>query len=268
MSMRNLKHAQKRTGRPVPDAPSPLRLRRHLRLASISYGYPGSSRPEIADIDLTIHAGERIGIVGETGAGKTTLIDVLLGLLRPQDGRLLVDDVEISETNKRSWQANIGYVPQTIFLSDASIAENIALGQPRNEVDQESVERAAQRAQIDTFIRGLPDGYETKVGERGVRLSGGQVQRVGIARALYRDPDLIVFDEATSALDTMIERAVMNAIDALSGEKTVVMIAHRLSTLRNCDRIAVIEGGRLVGFGSWSELERSSAKFRRLSAMA
>ena len=253
---------------PLPDAPSPLRLRRHLRLDSISYRYPGSSRPEIADIDLTIHAGERIGIVGETGAGKTTLIDIMLGLLRPQDGRLLVDDVEISGANMRSWQANIGYVPQTIFLTDASIAENIAVGLPRNGIDRESVEGAAQLAQIDTFIRGLPDGYETKVGERGVRLSGGQVQRIAIARALYRNPDLMVFDEATSALDTMIEREVMNAIDALSSEKTVVMIAHRLSTLRNCDRIAVMEGGRLVGFDRWSDLERSSAKFRRLSATA
>ncbi len=253
---------------PMPDTPSPLRLRRHLRLASISYRYPGSSRPEIAGIDLTIHAGERVGIVGETGAGKTTLVDLVLGLLRPQDGHLLVDDVEISEANMRSWQANIGYVPQNIFLTDASIAENIALGLPRNGIDQESAERAAQLAQIDTFIRGLPDGYGTKVGERGVRLSGGQVQRIGIARALYRDPDLMVFDEATSALDNMIERDVMNAINALSGKMTIVMIAHRLSTLRNCDRIAVIEGGRLVGFGSWSDLERSNANFRRLSATA
>ncbi len=252
----------------VPPAPSPLRLQRHLRLDAISYSYPGSSRPEIADIDLTIHAGERIGIVGETGAGKTTLVDIVLGLLRPQNGRLLVDDMEISGTNMRAWQTNIGYVPQNIFLADASIAENIAFALPRSGIDQENVERAARLAQIDTFIRLLPHGYETKVGERGVRLSGGQVQRMGIARALYHDPDLMVFDEATSALDTRTEREVISAIDALSGEKTVVMIAHRLSTLRNCDRIAVIDGGRLTGFDRWSELEKGNATFQHLSATA
>ena len=228
---------------------------------------PGSAG--VSNISLTIRAGERIGIVGGTGAGKTTLADLILGLLEPRAGQILVDDTPLDSSNIRAWQQSVGYVPQEIFLTDADLAENIALGVPPKEIDLDRVYRAARIAQIDTFIRKeLPQGYKTTVGERGVRLSGGQRQRVGIARALYHDADLIVFDEATSALDNMTEREVMAAIDALPGDKTVLMIAHRLSTVRGCDRIIVLDHGRLVGLGPWDELMETSPEFRRIASLA
>ncbi len=246
--------------------PAPLGLKNTLALDRVTYRYPQADRAGLWDISLTMEAGEKIGIVGSTGAGKTTLADLVLGLLRPSEGSLVVDGTEITDQNLRAWQQTLGYVPQDIFLTDASVAENIALGLAPNEIDPECVRRAARIAQIDRFItEELPQGYETLVGERGVRLSGGQRQRVGIARALYHDADLIVFDEATSALDNLTEAEVMAAIEALPGDKTILMIAHRLSTVRVCDRIAVLENGRLIGLGSWDELMQNNVGFRKIA---
>ena len=246
-----------------------LGLNQTLRLEGVSYSYPNAERPGIADITLEIRAGERVGIVGSTGAGKTTLADIILGLLRPQAGTMVVDGTPIDDTRLRGWQESVGYVPQDIFLTDASVTENIALGVPLDQIDVERVHRAARIASLDAFVRTeLPEGYDTAVGERGVRLSGGQRQRIGIARAMYHDADLIVFDEATSALDNLTERDVMAAINALPGDKTILMIAHRLSTVKVCDRIVVLDGGRLVAVGSWDELMASSPEFRSIAELA
>ena len=245
----------------------PLGLRKKLRLENVSYIYPNAEKAGIQNLTLAIKAGEKIGVVGSTGAGKTTLADIVLGLLAPSSGQLFADDTPINAENIRSWMQTVGYVPQEIFLTDATISENIALGIAPEAIDHMRVQEAARIARIDTFIgEELPEGYETYIGERGIRLSGGQRQRIGIARALYHDADLIVFDEATSALDNLTEREVMLAIDALPGEKTILMIAHRLSTVKRCDRIIVLEKGRVVGFNTWGELIETNAIFRSLAA--
>jgi ABC-type multidrug transport system fused ATPase/permease subunit len=249
--------------------PEPLGLTSELRLEGVTYRYPNAHRDSLSSISLTIKAGERIGIVGGTGAGKTTVADLVLGLLAPTEGRLLADGTEIDEANRRRWQQSLAYVPQEIFLVDATVAENIAFGLSAGEIDRDRVETAARIAQLDGFVRSeLPDGYETGIGERGVRLSGGQRQRIGIARALYHGADLIVFDEATSALDNLTERDVMSAIDAVPGNKTILMIAHRLSTVQKCDRIVVLDQGRIVGVGTWEELIEQNPSFRELADAA
>lgn len=243
-----------------------LGLRDELCLDGISYSYPNSDQACVRDVSLSIRAGEKIGIVGSTGAGKTTLADVVLGLLEPDQGRLVVDETPITSENVRGWMQSVGYVPQDIFLTDAPVAENIALGVQLEAIDHERIRRAAMIAKIDQFItEDLPEGYLTNIGERGVRLSGGQRQRIGIARALYHDADLIVFDEATSALDNLTEAQVIEAIDALPGGKTVLMIAHRLSTVRRCDRILVLDKGQMVGCDSWDALMAGNATFQRIA---
>ena len=249
--------------------PAPLGLRHALELEDVTYTYPNAERPGLRDIGLTIHAGERIGVVGASGAGKTTLADVVLGLLAPQAGTIRADGAEITPETLRAWQQTVGYVPQDIFLTDASLSENIALGLRPEEIDEAKVERAARIAQLHDFAMAeLPDDYATLIGERGVRLSGGQRQRIGIARALYHDADLIVFDEATSALDNLTEREVMTSIDALPGDKTILMIAHRLSTVKVCDRIVVMDRGQVAGVGPWDELVSRNAAFRALAEAA
>ncbi|MDX1566113.1 MAG: ABC transporter ATP-binding protein, partial [Phycisphaeraceae bacterium] len=254
---------------PPRRMPAKLGLEDSLRLMGVSYQYPNAESAGVKDVSLEICAGERIGIVGSTGAGKTTLADLILGLLPPTEGRIFVDGTPITEENLRAWQQSVGYVPQDIFLTDSSISENIALGVPPKEIDEPRVRRAAEIAQIDVFIREeLPNGYATTIGERGVRVSGGQRQRIGIARALYHDADLVVFDEATSALDNLTEREVMAAIDALPGDKTVLMIAHRLSTVRRCDRIIVLDRGKLVGFDTWDSLMAGNAAFRKIASIS
>lgn len=246
--------------------PLALGLKKHLEFQQVSYRYPNAERSGLQDVSFTISAGERIGIVGSTGAGKTTLADLVLGLLPPSEGQIAVDGTKITLDNLRSWQQTVGYVPQDIFLTDSNISENIAFGMSPQDIDEARVRRAAEIARIDAFIRlELPNGYATTIGERGVRLSGGQRQRVGIARALYHNADLIVFDEATSALDNLTEREVMEAIDALPGDKTVLMIAHRLSTVRRCDRIMVLDQGRLVGCDTWDQLMAENAAFRKIA---
>jgi ABC-type multidrug transport system fused ATPase/permease subunit len=247
-------------------APAPLRLRDRLVLRDVRYSYPGAERPALAGLDLAIGANTTVGLVGSTGAGKTTAVDVVLGLLEPDGGALEVDGVTIDAANRRAWQRALGYVPQQIFLTDDSVAANIALGVPPAEIDTAAVERAARIAELHDFVTGeLPQGYATAIGERGVRLSGGQRQRIGIARALYHDPDVLILDEATSALDNRTERAVMDAVHNLGRAKTIVMIAHRLSTVRDCDTIFVLEQGRCVAAGHYDELLDRSRSFRELA---
>lgn len=254
-------------GTALPKAiPGGLGLKEGLSFEGVSYTYPSSDRAGIHKITLDIRAGERVGIVGGTGAGKTTFADLVLGLLSPSDGGILADGLLLNEENIRSWQQSVGYVPQDIFLIDASISENIALGLPPEKIDQARVKSAALIAQLDEFILNeLPEGYATAVGERGVRLSGGQRQRIGIARALYHQADLIVFDEATSALDNRTEGDVLAAIEELPNSKTILMIAHRLSTVRNCDRIVVMDKGEIVGFDTWDHLIKHNEIFRALA---
>jgi ABC-type multidrug transport system fused ATPase/permease subunit len=242
--------------------------RRRIALENVVFTFPNAERPALTHLDLTIETNTTVGLVGPTGAGKTTAVDVLLGLLEPEAGRLLVDETPIDASNRRAWRRSLGYVPQHIFLTDDSVAANIALGVPAAAIDMAAVERAARLAEMHRFVVGeLPDGYATRVGERGVRLSGGQRQRIGIARALYHDPDVLVLDEATSALDNRTERAVMDAVHNLARVKTIVMIAHRLSTVRACDRIFMLEGGRCVAAGTYRELMAHSAAFRDLAAV-
>ncbi len=248
------------------ELPSPL-LTRDLTLERLSYTYPdqgalAGQRAGICDIDLTLPAGHSMGIIGTTGAGKTTLVDVILGLLEHDSGRILVDGAPITAANRRSWQRRIGYVPQDIYLSASSVAENIAFGVDRDKVDHDRVVEVARMANIDAFVSDrLPQGYATAVGERGITLSGGQRQRIGIARALYHDPDLLVFDEATSALDNDTEAAVMDALNDLAGKKTIIIIAHRLTTIARCDQVIRLEQGRVV----WRTAEGGDA--RRAEAM-
>lgn len=250
----------------LPERPvEPLPFRQNIGLRALSYGYPGSSKAGISDITLDIPFGSSVGIVGSTGAGKTTLVDLILGLLTPGSGHIEVDGQTLNVDNLRQWQANVGYVPQDIFLSDDSITANIALGLAPDEVDFERAQECARMAQIDSFINEeLPAAYDTKVGERGVRLSGGQKQRIGIARALYHDPEVIVFDEATSALDNLTERDVMAALGALQGTKTIVMIAHRLTTVQMCDQIMLLDKGRKIAQGSFEDLSKNNATFARM----
>lgn len=248
------------------DVPLALKPANGVELRNVSYTYPGAPVPALRDVCLTIPVGKSVGIVGGTGAGKTTLIDIFLGLLGPTTGTMLVDDVPVTAANVRAWQKALGYVPQDIFLTDSSIAENIALGVPRAEIDRESLESCSKLAQIHEFVMGqLPNGYDTEVGERGVRLSGGQKQRIGIARALYHDPPVLVFDEATSALDNLTESAVMDAVKALSRQKTVILIAHRLTTVRDCDKIVLLAEGKVVAEGKFDDLARTSESFRSMA---
>jgi ATP-binding cassette, subfamily B, bacterial PglK len=249
-----------------PSDQFPLSLKTSIQFDHVSFRYPGAESEALQLTDLTIKARTSVAFVGETGAGKTTAADLILGLLQPTVGRLLIDGEPLTSTNLRSWQLAIGYVPQTIYLADASITENIAFGVNADQIDFEAVKKAAQIANIDRFIEdSLPRGYETEVGERGIRLSGGQRQRIGIARALYHDPCLLVLDEATSALDTGTERAIMESVDRLSGEKTIVMIAHRMSTVEKCDEIVVLDGGHVKGIGPYQELKRSNSTFQRIA---
>jgi ABC-type multidrug transport system fused ATPase/permease subunit len=246
---------------------APLSFNHRLELNNIVFQYPTAHTPSLQGVSLTILKNQSIGFVGKTGAGKTTLADVILGLYQPRSGTISVDGVVLTESNERLWRRRVGYVPQTVFLTNASIAENIALGIPTDKIDRIAVIRAAEMAQAEEFIDLLPDTYDTVVGERGVKLSGGQRQRLGIARALYHQPDVLIFDEATSALDGMTEDAVMQAINKLSQQCTLILIAHRLRTIQACDRIIMLENGVLVADGSYDELVLGSAAFRRLASL-
>ena len=245
--------------------PEPLRMTRSLTLHDVAFRFPGAAEPVLNGLDLAIAANTTVGIVGGTGAGKTTTVDIILGLLTPDRGTVRVDDTVLTPETVVRWQQRIGYVPQSIVLLDASIRANIAFGVPPQEIDDAAVERAARAAELHDFvINDLPDAYQTKVGRNGVRLSGGQRQRIGIARALYHDPDLLVLDEATSALDNITERQIIDSIQTLKSNKTIIMIAHRLTTVRQCDTIFLMEKGRVLAGGTYDTLYGSDKAFRQL----
>jgi len=227
----------------VTDLSTRLDFNDRISINDVSFRY--ANGPRILDsITFEIPKGARVGFVGKTGSGKSTLIDILMGLLDPEEGGILIDGIPVTERNRLLWQKNIAHVPQSIYLADATIAENIAFGMDKDDIEISKVKSAASQAFISDFIDHEKDGYSTMIGERGVRLSGGQQQRIGIARALYREAKVLVFDEATSALDTTTEKAVMEAIDSLNAELTILIIAHRISTLKNCDIIVEIKNGK------------------------
>jgi ABC-type multidrug transport system fused ATPase/permease subunit len=223
----------------------------------LNFKYEQSENLVLTDINLKINSGEAVGFVGQSGSGKSTLIDIMLGLLTPLSGAVLVNGQKVSGI-KSDWQKAIGYIPQTIFLMDDSLRRNIAIGIADSEIDEVAIHEALKSAQLEEFVASLPEGLDTVVGERGVRLSGGQRQRIGIARALYHRPSVLVLDEATSSLDTETEHGVMQAVQALQGDKTVIIVAHRLSTVEYCDRLYRLDAGRIVDEGTFDEVMNRS----------
>ena len=226
-----------------------------IELVNVDYMYPSSPEPALTGLNISIRKGESIGFVGPSGSGKSTLVDIVLGLLTPTSGEVQVDKENI-QADLRSWQDQIGYVPQSVYLTDDTLRNNVAFGIPPVRIDEGALNRAIQAAQLDTFVVSQPDGLDTVVGERGVRLSGGQLQRIGIARALYHDPSVLVLDEATSALDTLTEKGVMNSVEALQGSKTLLIVAHRLSTVKHCSRLYQLDRGRVIAEGTPARLLR------------
>jgi len=259
-SMQNLRYAQPildvlydefmmlRNAEKNSKAATKFAFQESITLKNLSFSYPGTKSQAVADVSLEIQKGESIGFIGSSGSGKSTLIDVILGLLDPQEGELLIDGQSIKD-NMRGWQNQIGYVPQAIYLTDDTLRRNVAFGVPDEQISEPALLKALEDAQLIEFVKSLPEGLETVVGERGVRLSGGQRQRIGIARALYHQPSVLVLDEATSALDTDTELGFMDAVNALHGEKTILIVAHRLSTVSQCDRIYKLQHGKLVKEG-------------------
>jgi HlyD family secretion protein len=245
---------------------SDLCLKRSINLSNISFTYPQKDTPALHDISLHIPAQSTVGFVGPSGSGKSTLVDLVMGLITPAEGRIEIDGKILSQHNLGGWKGLIGYVPQAIFLSEGSIAENVAFGLGPDEINYDRVDTALKAADLTGYVDSLASGVNSLVGERGVQLSGGQRQRIGIARALYHDPEVLVFDEATSALDGVTERVIMDAIDSFEGSKTIIIIAHRLKTIKNCNQIFYIEKGSIVAQGKYSELLSRNAMFRKLDA--
>lgn len=249
-------------------APTPLQFQKAIRFDAVHFRY-GSESPWVLDnFNLSIAKGARIGIVGGTGSGKSTMLDLLMGLMEPSQGEILVDGLPINGERRRAWQRTIAHVPQSIYLADTTLAENIAFGVPREEIDMERVRQAARQAKIADFVENCAEGYNIFVGERGVRLSGGQRQRVGIARAMYKQATVLVFDEATSALDNATEQEVMNAIEGLDRNLTIIIVAHRLTTVKRCDSIAELSNGQVVAQGTYEDLLGCSPSFRKMAMAA
>ena len=246
---------------------NPLLLTKAISLNQVTYRYPNAPQAVLKGINLTIAAHSIVGFVGTTGSGKTTTVDVILGLLEPQEGEIKIDGQLINGDNRRQWQSAIGYVPQQIYLADDSVAANIAFGVNAKDIDLQAIERAAKIANLHEFVSNeLPQGYLTIVGERGVRLSGGQRQRIGIARALYHNPKVLILDEATSALDDITERAVMRALHNLGNDITIIIVAHRISTVRQCDQVYLLEQGKVKASGKYEDLVASNKEFKAISA--
>jgi len=248
----------------LQPAPLPLLIHNAIRFNAVRFRYTGDAPWVLDGINLTIPKGARVGFVGRTGSGKSTTLDLLMGLLIPTEGELLVDGQPISGNRLRAWQQSIAHVPQSIYLADTTLAQNIAFGVPPDSIDLDRVRQAARQAQIADFIERSPEGYQAFVGERGIRLSGGQRQRIGIARALYKQASILVFDEATSALDNATEQSVMDAIEGLSSDLTILLIAHRLTTVRRCDTIVELELGKVVAKGTYEQLLERSTSFRNM----
>jgi len=242
-----------------------LKLKKEITFKNVIFRYPSKTEPALNSLDITFAINQVTGLVGASGSGKSTAIDMLLGLLEPDEGKLMIDGESLTSSNKRQWQNSIGYVPQSIFLADASIRENIAFGLSRDEIDDERVMLSANMSHLEELLKSLPDGLNTRVGERGVQLSGGQRQRIGIARALYDDPDILVLDEATSALDGITEKMVMDAIHDFSGKKTIIMIAHRLTTVKQCDQIYLMDKGKVIDSGTFDQLINNNVMFQHMA---
>jgi len=256
--------AEEEAGADLVDV-TPMALRQAVVMQDVVFDYPGKQDVALAGLTLTIPARKVVGLVGASGSGKSTAVDILLGLIEPQQGQVCIDGEPLTEHNRQHWQASIGFVPQQIFLSDASILENIAFGVEREQIDEVRVTKALQMAQLDDVVDTLPDGLETRIGERGVQFSGGQRQRIGIARALYQRASLLILDEATSALDGITERRVMQDIYRFSGRMTIVMVAHRLTTVKECDIIYLLEKGRVVDSGTYDDLVSRNTTFQLMA---
>jgi ATP-binding cassette, subfamily B, bacterial PglK len=252
---------------PADEKTAPLRFRHALALERVSFSYPGAHRPAIDDVSIVIPRGYWVGFIGPTGAGKTTLADLILGLLAPTSGKILLDEQNLND-NLAGWQRNIGYVPQTTYLIDDSVRRNVAYGVPEAEIDDERVWLALRTAQVDHLVRSLPGELDAIVGERGGRLSGGERQRLGIARALYGDPEVLVIDEGTSNLDPVTEAAIVEVVAGLRGKKTIIVIAHRPAFVRNCDCIFMLAQGRLRSSGRYSELLAKDRDFSEFCGTA
>jgi ATP-binding cassette subfamily B protein len=269
-SLESLIDILKLLDQPLPEeimqpTPAPLHFEKDIRFRDVRFRYTRDDTWVLDGLSLTIPKGMRVGFVGSTGSGKTTTMDLLMGLLMPDQGEILVDGQTISGDRVRAWQQTIAHVPQNIYLSDATLAENIAFGVPANTIDLDRVQQVARQAQIADFIESSRDGYQAFVGERGIRLSGGQRQRIGIARALYKQASVLVFDEATSALDNVTEQLLMDAIEGLNRDFTVLLIAHRLTTVQRCDIVVELKHGRVLAQGTYEQLFESSASFRRMA---
>jgi ATP-binding cassette subfamily C protein len=244
----------------------PLIFEDHIKFDNVSFRYPGCTEPVIKQLSMVIRANTTIGLVGATGAGKTTLVDIISGLLRPESGRLLVDNEEISQNNIFSWQQSIGYVPQQIYLLDDALCRNVAFGISDDDIDRQAVIDALKIANLYDFVsRELPNGLDAIIGERGICLSGGQRQRLGLARALYHRPKMLILDEATSAVDGITENVIMDALAALDHQKTIVVIAHRIATVKECDLIFIMDDGKIVDSGTYNQLIESNKCFRAMA---
>ena len=265
----SLADALKLLDQPMPKeayepAPAPLSFQDAIRFDDVFFSYGTENQWVLNSFNLIINKGSRVGFVGSTGSGKSTTLDLLMGILEPVQGKILVDGHPISGKHLRAWQQTIAHVPQSIFLADSTLAENIAFGVPREAINMDRVRKAASQAQIACFIESRPEGYQSLVGERGILLSGGQRQRLGIARALYKSASVLVFDEATSALDNATEQTVIDAIESLNRDLTILLVAHRLTTVQHCDTIVEMEHGRVVAQGTFRQLLEDSASFRKL----
>ncbi len=260
----DLMRLKNKTEKPSEQKDPAFSFKKEITLEDVSYVYPNSSEQAIRDIGIRIPRGSAIALVGKSGAGKTTLVDALLGLLKIQQGTIKVDGSDIY-ADTRAWQRNIGYIPQFIYLTDDTLLRNVALGLEDHEIDMEKFRQATEAAQLSELVESLPEKEHTMLGERGVRLSGGQRQRVGIARALYHNPELLIMDEGTSALDSITEKYIIDSIERLKGERTVVLIAHRLTTVKNCDVIYFMENGRITDQGTYDELYRTNESFRGMT---
>ncbi len=261
----DLFHSLKMEVNPAKEKIDSLKLKKQISCKDIFFTYPGKTEPSLRMINLSIQANSTVGIVGSSGSGKSTLTNILLGLVEPQKGQIMVDDIILNKNNRRSWQNTIGFVAQNIFLLQGTIAENIAMGIPKNQIDFEQVHKTIRLTHLSDMVDSLKLGLNTEVGERGVKLSGGQRQRIAIARALYHRTDILVFDEATSSLDGVTENIILDAINEMSGKKTIIMIAHRLKTLKRCDQIFFMDKGEVVGKGTYQELLEKNSNFKNLA---